>query len=802
VILFVYERAHQGLEARCAAGKTAMAWLFGTFTCFFLSMCLEGLILQQSLRGAILQPNTRARVNALLYAHFAVTIADVFFTALGTLLDYHVGNSCYVRNHVHTAVVVVIVGNYFIIACNFLGVALIFSVFAHLPSEERWNRMFSVVGWCVCMPAGSDRERESQGTLSQIATCFGEVFQGADLVPSDIAAGLALLALQHRGKLEGEPLGWSVTEGAASKSRRTREARKNAGKKATNVSRCGDHEVTAPLLSDGTAEETSEASTSDDGLDDATAATLGEPMSPEALSDMLAEAAHYARWALAAYGWMLYTWANPTGGLVLACSARGFKECCCCCCPAEAKKHGTLADSRGTRVDPESGLPEQDLANIGGDVPDSLDREALKTCAGIKGEDLFYVSFTNGAGEQPYFIARDTARKAIVVSVRGTMSVQDCITDSMYKPVLLSADAIGMPHLKGKQLHCHAGVVTATNFILSDLERHRVLHQVLLGESVPERQDADAPRGSSGDQRLEYEQARGHEGWTLVLCGHSLGAGVATVLSLHLRQKFPDVRVWGIEPPGGLLSAELAKACGEWTVSSIHGNDLIARLSGPCLLKLRKDLVDALARCKVSKFSLLARMTFGVEDVEESDVLMPPGEGPTEATELREAFERFHSRQVSERPLMAAELYPPGRLLHLRRLPVGRRRFTSLAEAYEARWVTAKELMRCGLLVTNDFFTDHFPDKVVAVLSELAMKYSAASSNTMTRHYSFSSEALGGDASYGGTGGSGNIGPGGGGRSAAGKPGKSGSSRRGQNLMEDLVKEQRSERGGSSRDND
>ena len=32
----------------------------------------------------------------------------------------------------------------------------------------------------------------------------------------------------------------------------------------------------------------------------------------------------------------------------------------------------------------------------------------------------------------------------------------------------------------------------------------------------------------------------------------------------------------------------------------------------------------------------------------------------------------------------------------------------------------AREVMRQGLLVTNDFFTDHFPDKVVAVLSELA----------------------------------------------------------------------------------
>jgi len=87
-----------------------------------------------------------------------------------------------------------IVGNYFIIACNFLGVALIFSVFAHLPSEEKWNRLFSILGCCLCMPTASERERGNQGTLSQIATCFGEVFQGADLVPSDIAAGLALLA--------------------------------------------------------------------------------------------------------------------------------------------------------------------------------------------------------------------------------------------------------------------------------------------------------------------------------------------------------------------------------------------------------------------------------------------------------------------------------------------------------------------------------------------------------------------------------------------------------------------------------
>lgn len=321
------------------------------------------------------------------------------------------------------------------------------------------------------------------------------------------------------------------------------------------------------------------------------------------------------------------------------------------------------------------------------------------------------------------------------------MSVQDCITDSMYKPVLLNGDAIGMPHLSGAQLHCHAGVVTATNFIMSDLERHRVLHQVLLGEPCP----ASTRIGGDfddGQNPIDREKLRGHQGWTLVLCGHSLGAGIATILSLHLRKIFPSVRVWGIEPPGGLLSAELADACSEWTVSTIHGCDLITRLSGPCLLKLRRDLVDALVRCRVNKFSLLARMTCAAGHVEENDLLLPSGQGAHEATLLRQEFEHFHVKQITERPLMAAPLFPPGRLLHLRRLPVGRNPPKTLASAYEARWITADELMSQGLLVSSTFFTDHFPDKVVAVLSELAVKYSAGS-NKMSRHYSFSSCAIG-----------------------------------------------------------
>ena len=52
-------------------------------------------------------------------------------------------------------------------------------------------------------------------------------------------------------------------------------------------------------------------------------ADIGKHISVE-LGNLLEEGAHYARWALASYGWMLYTWANPRGGLAMAFSGEGL----------------------------------------------------------------------------------------------------------------------------------------------------------------------------------------------------------------------------------------------------------------------------------------------------------------------------------------------------------------------------------------------------------------------------------------------------------------------------------------------
>ena len=39
-------------------------------------------------------------------------------------------------------------------------------------------------------------------------------------------------------------------------------------------------------------------------------------------------------------------------------------------------------------------------------------------------------------------------------------------------------------------------------------------------------------------------------GWSIVVTGHSLGAGAAALVALYIRSFYPNSRAWVFEPPG------------------------------------------------------------------------------------------------------------------------------------------------------------------------------------------------------------------------------------------------------------
>lgn len=76
----------------------------------------------------------------------------------------------------------------------------------------------------------------------------------------------------------------------------------------------------------------------------------------------------------------------------------------------------------------------------------------------------------------------------------------------------------------------HKGMVQAAQYILEKLKSENLI-----------------------EKALHHAPERGSNDFRLVLVGHSLGAGTASILGILLRQEHPDLQCYCYSPPGGLL---------------------------------------------------------------------------------------------------------------------------------------------------------------------------------------------------------------------------------------------------------
>lgn len=83
--------------------------------------------------------------------------------------------------------------------------------------------------------------------------------------------------------------------------------------------------------------------------------------------------------------------------------------------------------------------------------------------------------------------------------------------------------------------------------------------------------------------------ANGKRRWRLVVCGHSLGAGIAAFVGMHLRRIFVNVHVWCFSPPGWLMTPELADSAKGFLTSVVINKDIVPRCGSPmCRQSLRQ----------------------------------------------------------------------------------------------------------------------------------------------------------------------------------------------------------------------
>ncbi len=75
------------------------------------------------------------------------------------------------------------------------------------------------------------------------------------------------------------------------------------------------------------------------------------------------------------------------------------------------------------------------------------------------------------------------------------------------------------------------------------------------------------------------------------LSGHSLGAGVAALMTLRLKDRFASAKCWAFCPPGGLMSANLSHAAQGFVNCVVVGKDIVPRLSVVNIGRLIDELV-------------------------------------------------------------------------------------------------------------------------------------------------------------------------------------------------------------------
>ncbi|XP_049866901.1 diacylglycerol lipase-beta isoform X2 [Pectinophora gossypiella] len=326
----------------------------------------------------------------------------------------------------------------------------------------------------------------------------------------------------------------------------------------------------------------------------------------------------------------------------------------------------------------------------------------VKYMSRMAADDIIFASFNNRVFELPFCVIADHERESIVVAVRGSISLRDIFTDFTAGSEKFEAD--GLP----EDTAAHKGMSMGAAKMLRRL----------------------TPVLDRAFQQFPH--------YDLILTGHSLGAGVAVLVALKLRPRYPHLKVFAFSTPAGLISREAARYTESFVLTVGVGDDLVMRLSVHSIENLRTKVIQTIHATKLPKYRIMLNgfgyALFGVpardlestwrrpEELEanhsddSTDALLVPSVSTnTEAgTEqwARSQEAALVSRNVFARRFSTARLFTAGRILHIvRRKRMGiEKKVRTQEPTYEMRWACPEDFME--LQVMPRMLLDHLPENV------------------------------------------------------------------------------------------
>ena len=238
-------------------------------------------------------------------------------------------------------------------------------------------------------------------------------------------------------------------------------------------------------------------------------------------------------------------------------------------------------------------------------------------------------------GYVSHYVAISKARKTVLIGVKGTSGFEDMLTGCC--GLAVTHDLPG-PYVQGgsSTIRCHEGILLSAQRLAAKLE-------------------------------VAVEELFLPTGYKILVTGHSLGAGVAALLGVLLRARFPTLladdsgtilRVMAFASPP-VLDCDSALACEPFVTTVVNKSDIIPRASLSNLLVLMEFL--KVLNEKLEKTGKKPTDVLGVSQFilgltkKDSDMVMSMDE-MTEG--LSKVFEKVELRDPDH-------LYVPGKVMHM-----------------------------------------------------------------------------------------------------------------------------------------
>jgi hypothetical protein len=245
----------------------------------------------------------------------------------------------------------------------------------------------------------------------------------------------------------------------------------------------------------------------------------------------------------------------------------------------------------------------------------------LARSTGIDRQDIVTANWHSKANRPAYYIARDTKRKTIVLSIRGSLSPRDILTDL---------------------------ICSCENFFVEDDVEIGGIFDVASNATTPpplilgraHKGMVDAARSIAGmTGKIISDELDANPDYALIIVGHSLGGGVAAIIAAMWHRRFLNrIRAIGYGSPC-VFPMNITREFDSIIISIVGSGDPFARISLGHLADLTK-LISKLCQDKGMRDEILKRTTGKIDADDytwcanlmiflrklcDSEKLLPPG---------------------------------------------------------------------------------------------------------------------------------------------------------------------------------